>query len=89
VRPLAADTPTLDVGPVAGGRSRSRAVPRAYEPVLRFTEGELLLSTAVDPHVAQCNANPQVSAARAIRRTWLAHESPRVCTRCRLQLGPA
>lgn len=38
-----------------------RAVPddlsllRAYEPILRFTEGELFFPTAVGPYIARCS----------------------------------
>ena len=32
-----------------------RALLRAYEPVLRFTAGELFLPTAVGPYVARCS----------------------------------
>ena len=28
---------------------------RAYEPVVRYTKGELFLPTAVGPYVAQCS----------------------------------
>ena len=30
------------------------ALLRAYEPVVRFTEGELFLPTAVGPYVERC-----------------------------------
>jgi hypothetical protein len=48
-------TSPIEVGPVAGRPSRDRALLRAYEPVLRFTEGELFRPIPVGPYVAQCS----------------------------------
>jgi hypothetical protein len=38
-----------------GPTPSDRQLLRAYEPVLRFTSGELFLPTAVGPYVAQCS----------------------------------
>jgi hypothetical protein len=59
-------TSAIEVGSVAGRPSRDRALLRAYEPVLRLTEGELFRPVAVDPYVAQCSLwsdGPENSAA--------------------------
>ena len=59
-----------------GGRSSEESVEhsdlrllRAYEPVVRFTKGELFLPTAVGPYVAQCSlwaAGPGGEAAQVV-----------------------
>jgi hypothetical protein len=59
-------TSALEVGSVAGRPSRDRTLLRAYEPVLRFTEGELFRPIAVGPYVALCSFRsdgPENSAA--------------------------
>src|SRR3954453_21474619 len=39
----------------AGPSSRDRLLLRTFEPVLRFTDGELFLPTSVDGYVARCS----------------------------------
>lgn len=41
--------------PVVDAATGDLALLRAYEPVARFTEGELFFPTAVGPYVAQCS----------------------------------
>jgi hypothetical protein len=41
--------------PAAGVQDSDLALLRAYEPVVRFTEGELFRPTAVGPYVDQCS----------------------------------
>ena len=41
--------------PSGGFQARDLALLRAYEPVVRFTKGELFLPTAVGPYVEQCS----------------------------------
>ncbi|WP_369252610.1 hypothetical protein [Geodermatophilus amargosae] len=49
--PPSADT----AGPASSPAVDHRTLLRTYEPVLRFTEGELFLPTSVAPYVAQCS----------------------------------
>jgi hypothetical protein len=52
----AVDPSTADVaGPAESVRDSDLALLRAYEPVVRYTKGELFLPTAVGPYVAQCS----------------------------------
>src|SRR3712207_8297812 len=47
-------------------RSRDEVLLRAYEPVLRFTAGEVFLPTSVAPYVTHCSlwaGGPRRSAA--------------------------
>lgn len=58
--------PTPAAGPGARPAVDDRALLRAHEPVLRFTEGELFLPTSVAGYVAQCSlwtGGPRRSAA--------------------------
>jgi hypothetical protein len=47
--------PTRGTGRCAGPGLDDRALLRAHEPVLRFTEGELFLPTSVAGYVARCS----------------------------------
>jgi len=49
------DVPTPDVAPGESGQDSDLALLRAYEPIVRYTKGELFLPTAVGPYVAQCS----------------------------------
>jgi hypothetical protein len=58
--------PTSAAGSGDGPALDDRALLRAHEPVLRFTEGELFLPTSVTGYVAQCSlwaGGPRRSAA--------------------------
>jgi hypothetical protein len=52
------DAPTQRVGPPAGESDVAADLDllRGYEPVIRYTHGELFFPTAVGPYVAQCSA---------------------------------
>lgn len=52
------DAPPQPLDPVSGegDPGADLALLRAYEPVIRYTQGELFLPTAVGPYVAQCSA---------------------------------
>ena len=56
----------ITAGPASGPAVDHRSLLRGYEPVLRFTEGELFLLTTVAPYVAHCSfraGGPDRSAA--------------------------
>ena len=54
---MSAEGPFTAGAPTPAGRSRRRdlALLRAYEPVVRFTKGELFFPTAVGAYVEQCS----------------------------------
>lgn len=69
MRPRTIETPTV-AEPVPATKALSdsdQALLRTYEPVVRYTRGELFFPTAVGPYVAQCGLWSGVHGARLTR----------------------